>query len=338
MRRHFVIVGILVMVLAVLIYLGLDSAGLMPAVASSQATEIDWMWNLELVAMSFLFSLIVVPMFYSLVVFRRRKGDTTDAEHMEGNTRLEIAWTIVPLFIVIAYAYLGAINLAATQRVDPDAMVVRVTGLQWSWTFEYPSVGGLTVVSDELHLPVGKQVLLQMTSNDVIHSFWVPEFRVKQDLVPGRITQLRITPTLEGNYKVRCAELCGTSHAYMEKPVFVSSQADYEAWMAQQLEIAKEASQTPEGRGQALVAASGCAACHTVNGSPGIGPTWFGLLGRSETLTDGTVVVVDDAYLHESIKTPQAKIVRGFENQLMPTYGFSDEQIADIIAYIKTLR
>jgi cytochrome c oxidase subunit 2 len=177
-----------------------------------------------------------------------------------------------------------------------------------------------------------------MTSNDVIHSFWVPEFRVKQDLVPGRITQLRITPVLEGNYKVRCAELCGTSHAYMEKPVFVSSQADYEAWMAQQLEIAKEASQTPEGRGQALVAASGCAACHTINGSPGIGPTWFGLLGRNETLTDGTVVVVDDAYLHESIKTPQAKIVRGFENQLMPTYGFSDEQIADIIAYIKTLR
>ena len=338
MRRHFVIVGILVMVLAVLIYVGLDSAGLMPAVASSQAREIDWMWNLELVAMSFLFSLIVVPMAYSLVVFRRRKGDTTDAEHMEGNTRLEIAWTIVPLFIVIAYAYLGAINLAATQRVDPNAMVVRVTGLQWSWTFEYPSVGGLTVVSDELHLPVGKQVLLQMTSNDVIHSFWVPEFRVKQDLVPGRITQLRITPVLEGNYKVRCAELCGTSHAYMEKPVFVSSQADYEAWMAQQLEIAKEASQTPEGRGQALVAASGCAACHTINGSPGIGPTWFGLLGRSETLTDGTVVVVDDAYLHESIKTPQAKIVRGFENQLMPTYGFSDEQIADIIAYIKTLR
>ena len=338
MRRHFVVVGILVIIMAVLIYVGLDSAGLMPVQASAQAVDIDWMWNLEVVAMSFLFALIVVPLVYSLVVFRRRKGDTTDAEHMEGNTRLEIAWTIVPLFIVMAYAYLGAVNLAETRRVDPEAMVVKVTGLQWSWTFEYPPVNGLAVVSDELHVPVGKQVLLRMTSNDVIHSFWVPEFRVKQDLVPGRITELRVTPTLEGNYKVRCAELCGTSHAYMEKPVFVTSQEDFDAWMGQQMELAEEASQTPEGRGQALVTANGCAACHSINGAAGIGPTWFGLFGRQETLTDGSVITADDAYLHESIKAPQAKIVRGFENQLMPAYGFTDEQIADIIAYIKTLR
>ena len=338
MRRHFVIVGILVFVVSILIYIGLDSAGLMPVEASTQAADIDWMWNLEVVAMSFLFALIVVPLAYSLVVFRRRKGDTTDAEHMEGNTQLEIAWTIVPLFIVVAYAYLGAINLAATQRADPEAMVVKVTGLQWSWTFEYEPVNGLAVISDELHVPVGKQVLLRMTSNDVIHSFWVPEFRVKQDLVPGRITELRITPSLEGNYKVRCAELCGTSHYSMEKPVVVTSQEEFDAWMTDQLALAEEASQTPEGRGQALVAANGCAACHSINGSPGIGPTWFGLFGRQETLTDGSVVTVDDAYLHESIKAPQAKIVAGFENQLMPAYDFTDEQIADIIAYIKTLR
>ena len=338
MRRHFVIVGILVFVVSILIYIGLDSAGLMPVEASTQAADIDWMWNLEVVAMSFLFALIVVPLAYSLIVFRRRKGDTTDAEHMEGNTQLEIAWTIVPLFIVVAYAYLGAVNLAATQRADPEAMVVKVTGLQWSWTFEYEPVNGLAVISDELHVPVGKQVLLRMTSNDVIHSFWVPEFRVKQDLVPGRITELRITPTLEGNYKVRCAELCGTSHYSMEKPVVVTSQEEFDAWMTDQLVLAEEASQTPEGRGQALVAANGCAACHSINGSPGIGPTWFGLAGRTEELTDGSTVVADDAYLHEAISAPQAKIVAGFENQLMPAYDFTDEQIADIIAYIKTLR
>ena len=149
-------------------------------------------------------------------------------------------------------------------------MVVKVTGLQWSWTFEYPPVNGVSVVSDELHLPVGKQVLLQMTSKDVIHSFWVPEFRVKQDLVPGRITELRITPILAGNYKVRCAELCGTSHAYMEKPVIVSSQADFDTWMGEQLKLAEEAAQTPEGRGQALVAANGCVACHSINGAAGL--------------------------------------------------------------------
>jgi cytochrome c oxidase subunit 2 len=338
MQRHFVIVGILVIVMAVLIYFGLDSVGLMPVQASTQATDIDWMWNLEVIAMSFLFALIVVPLVYSLIVFRRKEGDTTDAEHMEGNTKLEITWTILPLFVVMAFAYLGAVNLAETRRVDPEAMVVGVTGLQWSWTFEYPSVNGLTVVSDELHLPVGKQVLLRMTSNDVIHSFWVPEFRVKQDLVPGRITELRITPTLEGNYKVRCAELCGTAHYSMEKPVIVSTQADFDVWLNEQLALAEEASQTPEGRGKALVAASGCSACHSINGSPGIGPTWFNLFGRQEEMTDGTVITADEAYIHESIKAPQAKIVAGFENQLMPAYDFTDEQIADITAYIKTLK
>ncbi|HEX9334177.1 MAG TPA: cytochrome c oxidase subunit II, partial [Anaerolineales bacterium] len=269
--RHFVIVGILVIVTTFLTYFGLNSAGLMPVEASAQAVPIDWLWNIELATISFLFALIVVPMVYSLVVFRRKKGDTTDAEHMEGNTRLEITWTVVPLFLVMIFAYLGAANLAETRRVDPQAMIVKVTARQWSWTFEYPAdpKSGLAVTSDELHLLVGKQVLLQMKSNDVIHSFWVPEFRVKQDLVPGRITELRITPILLGNYKVRCAELCGTSHAYMEKPVIVSSQADYDSWMAQQLEKAKQLAATPEGAGQLLVAASGCVACHSINGSAG---------------------------------------------------------------------
>jgi cytochrome c oxidase subunit 2 len=333
--RHFVIVGILVVVITVLAYVGLNSAGLLPLAASAQAGPIDWLWNLEMMTISFLFALIVAPMGYSLVVFRRRQGDTTDAEHIEGNTNLEITWTVVPLFIVMVFAFLGAGNLAEIRRVDPDAMIVNVTGFQWAWSFEYPAFG---VTSTELHVPEGRQVLLQMTSNDVIHSFWVPEFRVKQDLVPGRITQLRITPTVIGDYKVRCAELCGTSHAYMESPVVVSSQEDFDVWMGEQVELAEQAAATPEGRGQALVVANGCAACHSVNGAAGIGPTWLGLFGRQETLTDGSVITVDEEYIHESIVAPQAKIVAGFENQLMPTYNFTDEQIADIIAYIKTLQ
>jgi cytochrome c oxidase subunit 2 len=177
-----------------------------------------------------------------------------------------------------------------------------------------------------------------MTSLDVIHSFWVPEFRVKEDVVPGRITELRITPTLEGDYKVRCAELCGTSHAYMEKPVVISSQEEFDAWMLQMQEEAAEAAATPEGHGEALVAANGCAACHSTTGAQGIGPTWRGLFGHEVLLADGTTLIADEAYLAESIREPQAKIVAGFETQLMPTYGFTDEDIADIVAYIKTLR
>jgi len=311
------------------------AVGLMPVAASAQSVPIDRLLNLEWGTISFLSALILVPFTYSLVVFRRKKGDTTDATHVEGNTNLEIAWTIVPLFLVMAFAYLGAGNLAQIQRADPDAMVVKVTAQQWSWSFEYPSYG---VTSTELHLPVDKQVLLQMTSRDVIHSFWVPEFRPKQDLVPGRITQLRITPTLIGNYKVRCAEMCGTSHAYMEQPVVVTNKADFDVWMGEEVKKAEAAAATPEGRGQALVSASGCAACHSINGAVGIGPTWYGLFGSQVKISGDGTVTADEAYIHESIKAPQAKIVAGFENQLMPNYGFNDDQINDIVAYIKTLK
>jgi cytochrome c oxidase subunit 2 len=124
----------------------------------------------------------------------------------------------------------------------------------------------------------------------------------------------------------------------MEKPVVISSEAEYASWMEGQVKVARELAATPEGAGQLLVAANGCAACHTINGAPGIAPTWLGLAGSEVPLTDGSVVTADDAYLHESIKAPQAKIVAGFETQLMPTYGFSDEQIDNIVAYIKTLR
>jgi cytochrome c oxidase subunit 2 len=331
--RHFVVVGILVVVTTILTYLGLSSAGLMPIQASLQAVSIDQLWDLEVIVICFLFSLIVVPMGYSLIVFRRRKGDTTDAEHMEGNTTLEITWTVIPLITVLVFAYLGSYSLAETQRISPDAMVVKVTGRQWSWNFQYPDFG---VTTTELYLPVNKAVVLRMESSDVLHSFWVPEFRIKQDVVPGRITEYRVTPTLEGEFKVRCAEICGISHAYMESPVVVVQEVAFENWItARQSEAA--AAQTPEDRGALLVAANGCAACHTTDGSVLIGPTWRGVFGKTEELADGSTVTVDEAYIAESIKDPQAKLVKGFP-PTMPAFPFTDEEIANIIAYIKTLR
>ncbi len=331
--RHFVIAGILVIAATFLTYTGLVAANLMPVVASAQALEIDWMWNLQLIAMSFLFALIAVPMFYSLVVFRPKKGDTTDAQHIEGNTPLEITWTVIPLFVVVIFAYLGAGNLSRTLRAAPDAMVVKVVGSQWSWKFVYPDYG---VTSTELYLPENKAVLLKMESTDVIHSFWVPEFRVKQDLVPGRVTELRITPTLVGNYQVRCAELCGTAHYKMEQPVIVVDGAAFTAWVVEQQAIAAAAN-TPEARGELLVAGNGCVACHSINGAAGIGPTWFGLAGAAVELEDGATVTADDAFLTESIKDPKATVVKGFP-PTMPVYPFTVEEIADIVAYIKTLK
>jgi len=333
--RHFVIVGILVIVIAVLTYTGLTALNLMPIEASTQAIPIDWLWNLQVIAMSFLFALIIVPLVYSLFVFRRRKGDTTDAEHIEGNTPLEITWTIIPLFVVLSFAYLGAYSLGETRLVDPQAMEVNVTAQQFAFSFEYPDYG---VVSEELYLPVDKQVHLNMTSRDVIHSFWVPEFRVKQDIVPGRFTEYRINPSQAGSYKVRCAELCGASHSYMLANIQVVSQSEFDDWIAKSVAEAQAAAQTPEARGQALTVQNGCTACHTTDGSAGIGPTWLGLYDEQVELADGTTVTADDEYIKESILDPQAKIVAGFETVLMPQFQFTEEQLADIIAYLKTLK
>ena len=336
--RHFVIVAILIIALAVLTYVGLDKSGLMPIEGSEQAVIIDQLWNLELMTISFLFALIVVPLFYSLIVFRRKKGEMGDGEYFEGNTTLEITWTVIPLFIVMAFAYLGAYNLGETRRIDPQAMVINVTAQQFAFTFEYPQFG---FFSNELYLPVNEQVLLQMTSKDVIHSFWVPEFRIKQDILPGRTTEYRITPRLLTDtkpYKVRCAELCGASHAYMLADVNVVTRTEFEAWAATRQEEARQATDTPEGRGGALAAQSGCQGCHTLDGSPGAGPTWLGIYGRQEQMASGSTIVIDDAYIKESILNPQEKIVAGFENVVMPAYQFSDEQIADMIAYMKTLK
>jgi cytochrome c oxidase subunit 2 len=336
--RHFVIVGILVIVLAFLTYIGLDAVGLMPVEASAQAVIVDQLWNLELMMISFLFALIIVPLVYSLIVFRRRKGETGDGEYFDDNSTLEITWTVIPLIIVMVFAYLGAYNLGETRRVDPQAMVIDVTAQQFAFSFEYPDYG---FVSDELYLPVDKQVLFRMNSRDVIHSFWVPEFRIKQDIVPGRTTEYRITPTLlteDHPFKVRCAELCGASHAYMLADLNIVTQDEFDTWAADRREEALAAANTPEGRGETLVTQNGCLGCHTIDGSPGTGPTWLGLVGRQEQMSDGSVITIDEDYIRESILQPQAKIVSGFEGIVMPTYEFSDDQLSDIIAYMKTLK
>ena len=340
--RHFVIVGILVIVAAVGTYAGLDATGLLPVSASTQAGSastvgsIDWLWNLQVIAISFLFALIVVPLLYSLVVFKRKKGDTTDAEHIEGNTALEITWTIIPLFIVVAFAYMGAYSLREIRRVDPQAMVVKVHARQFSWSFEYPEYGGF--VSDELRLPINRQVLLEMDSTDVIHSFWVPEFRLKQDVVPGRVTELRITPDLLGSYKVRCAELCGAAHYNMRAGVIVASESDFTQWaMGQQAAFA--AAQTPEGKGEILVKSNGCLGCHSIDGKVLVGPSWQGLLGSQVQLSDGSTVSATEDYIKESILQPASQIVAGFEGaSAMPSFTFTDEELSYIIAYLQSLK
>jgi cytochrome c oxidase subunit 2 len=275
-------------------------------------------------------------------VFHRKKGETGDGEHMEGNTTLEISWIVIPLIIVIWLGIIGAGNLRDIRAVDPQAIEINVIAQQWAWQFNYPQ--GFT--SDKLYLPVNQQVVLKMQSRDVLHSFWVPEFRIKQDVVPGRIEDYRVTPNLIGNYKVRCAELCGTNHSGMEKEVIVLSQADYKKWLDDRTAIAIIAKKTEDAdpnpsaaRGETLYNTNGCKACHSLDGSKGIGPTWKGLFGSQVPLAEppGLVVTADDAYLFESIKFPSKKIVDGFRPG-MPDFGLTDKKIRDLVAFIKTVK
>ena len=338
--RHFVIITVLVVIVAFVSYLALNSLGLMPVEASAQSIPIDWLFDLEIKLISFFFALIMVPLVYSLVVFRRKEGDESDAFHIEGNTPLELTWTAIPLIIVIALGIIGADNLRQVRTVDPQALEIKVVAFQWGWRFEYPQ--GFS--SNKLLLPINRQVVLKMESQDVLHSFWVPEFRVKQDVVPGRIEEYRITPIRIGDYKVRCAEICGASHSYMEAPVNVISQANYDTWLTEQTAIAQAEALASAGkpdakRGEKLYQESGCKACHSLDGARGVGPTWKGLFNAQVELADGSTVIADDAYIIESVKVPGAKTVEGFPANAMPSFGYlTDGQVADLAEFIKTLK
>ncbi len=335
--RHLILAAILVLIVTAGLIFGLEQVRLLPIAASLQAQPIDAMFRLEFQVIAFLFALIVVFMVYSIVVFRRKAGDTTDARHVEGNTKLEVTWTIIPLITVLAFSFLGARSLAETQAIGDNIIEIDVIGSQWSWRFEYPAQG---IVSNELRLPEGRQALLHLSSTDVIHSFWVPEFRVKQDALPGGedfVRDLRVTPTLIGEYKLRCAELCGLQHAYMEAPVIVVSDADFQVWVAEETGLSTD----PVVRGEKWYTTYGCNACHSLDGSIVVGPSWLGLYGSEVQFSDGTTTTADDAYIIESIRNPAARNVEGFAQGLMPqniAEKMTDDQIRDVIEFIKTLK
>ena len=332
---HFVIVGILVIVSTAAIFYGLRSLELLPTQASDQAIIIDNLLDIHWFFIAFFLSLIVVFMLYSLVVFRRKSGELGDGDHFEGNIRLEIIWIIFPLIIVVGMGIVGVDTLEQISRRDPGALEINVIAEQWGWVFEYPEYELSTTV---LALPVDRQVVLKLRSNDVIHSFWVPEFRVKQDVLPGGkefVRELRITPNLIGEYKLLCAELCGFGHADMRSDVLVLSNPDYLVWI--QSQSCQGSEQVCNGKQWATD--FGCAACHSFDGSSNTGPTWQGLFGATMPMEGGDLVVVDEDFLHESIIDPMANIHEGF-NPVMPTaYGelLTDQQIEDLVAFIKSL-
>ena len=338
--KHFIVAALLVVVLMVGSYFLLsflvNNGQILPEQASLQAIPIDELFRLDFIVIAALFSLIVGLMIYSIIAFRRRRDDQSDGPHVEGNTTLEVVWTGIPLIFVLFLAYYGSAALGKTMAADPKPLRVDVIGSQWSWRFEYPDYG---IISTDLVLPVNKQALLNISSTDVIHSFWVPEFRVKQDALPGEgfERELRVTPNKTGDYKVRCAELCGTEHYSMLAPVKVLSQSEFDGWVESQT---GSVSEDPVVRGQVLAQQFGCLACHSIDGSELVGPTWMGVFGSTEMLDDGSSILVDQNYLFKSIRNPGIQIVDGYQN-LMPesiAAGMTDEQIEDVIAFIESLK
>ncbi len=346
--KHAVAVAVLTLVTTVGLYFLFRWMFTLPTAASTQAEPIDTMFQSHFIMMAFLFAFIMVMMFYSVAVFRRRPDDTEDGPHIHGHTGLEIAWTVIPTLVVVSFGIYGTIVLGNITSAQNNEMVVSVVGQQWSWSFEYPEQD---VKSARLVLPVGQPVLLELESTDVLHSFWVPEFRVKQDLVPGQVKELRITPTKLGSYRLRCAEICGTSHSQMLADVEVVSQADFEQFL---IDAAFRYSDlSPEERGQQFYTDLGCNGCHSLDGTAGAGPTWQGIYQRQEALTDGTTITVDEEYIRNSILNPNEQIVQGFNPNVMPqnfgeridaleaqisaSEGADLDVIADLIAYMQTL-
>jgi cytochrome c oxidase subunit 2 len=314
----------------------LQDLPLFPEQASTFAPQVDALYFFA-VGVSVVFGgLIFFLVIYFAVKYRRRNPDDPPPPQFRTDRRLELVWTVVPLAITMIIFYWGASLYFTMMRPPRDALEILVVGRQWMWKFQHPD--GQREIN-ELHVPLGRPVKLTLASEDVIHSFFVPAFRVKMDAVPGQYTSVWFEPTRTGRFHLFCAEYCGTQHSGMIGRVTVLEPQAYQAWLDGARPGA--APETPEGspvaEGQKLFQNLGCASCHHLERQD-IGPVLTNLFGSQVRLQSGRTVTADENYLRESILRPEAKVVAGFTTQ-MPSYQgrVNEEQLLQLIAYIKSL-
>ena len=298
-----------------------------PEQASSFAGEVDALY-LYLVAITLFFSLTITTLIIFFAVRYRRRDPGELPRPRAGSLPLEVMWTVIPLMIAMTIFAWGASVYFRLYRAPQEAMEIYVVGKQWMWKFQH-ATGQREI--NELHVPLGARVKLTMTSEDVIHSLYVPAFRVKTDVLPGRYTQMWFEATKAGRYYLFCAEYCGTNHSGMGGYVEVMEPTDFQQWLA------GGASESAAAQGGKVFQERGCASCHQEDRA-GRGPVLKGIFGKPQELTNGQTVTVDEAYVRESILDPHAKLAAGF-GPLMPIYRgqLSEEQVLQLIAYIRSL-
>jgi cytochrome c oxidase subunit II len=303
---------------------------LFPHQASIQAGQVDALYFF-MVAVTAFFSLLIAGLIVFFAVKYRRRSDDEVGVAIHGSLALELLWTVIPLFIAMGMFGWGAKVFFDLSRAPAGAMEVFVVGKQWMWKVQHAS--GQREIN-ELHVPVGRPVKLIMGSEDVIHSYYIPAFRVKADVIPGRYNTLWFQATKPGKYHLFCAEYCGTKHSGMIGSVVALEPADFQTWLS-----GGAVTDSPVAAGEKLFQSLTCINCH-LQGSQGQGrgPVLNNLFGHEVELQGGGKVLADEAYIRESIVMPQAKIVAGFPPIMPPFQGMvSEEQLLQLIAYIKSL-
>jgi cytochrome c oxidase subunit II len=302
---------------------------LVPESASSFSWKVDALY-FYLSGVTLFFTLLISGTLIFFVIRYRRRTPYEIPRPITGSHKLETVWTVIPFVIAMTMFVWGA-RVYFDQYKRPDnAMEVYVVGKQWMWKLQH-ATGQREI--NELHVPVGRKVKLIMTTEDVIHDFFVPAFRTKADVVPGRYTTLWFEATKPGRYHLFCAEYCGMNHSGMTGSVIVMEPRDFDNWLS-----GNTGTTTPAAAGQQLYSTLGCASCHGANGEGGRGPLLAGLFGRDTPLTNGTTIKADEGYIRESIVNPQAKLVAGF-GPIMPTFQgqVSEDQLMQLVAFIKSL-
>jgi cytochrome c oxidase subunit 2 len=279
----------------------------------------------------FLLGLITFLMVYFVIHYRR--GKHPQPADIEGSTWLEVTWTVIPTLIVLTMFYYGLTGFEFLKKVPPGAMVVKVIARQWSWLFQYENGAQDT----QLRVPVGKPVKLLLTSQDVIHGFYAPAFRIKQDAVPGMTNYLWFQPTQTGTFDVMCSQYCGLEHSHMLTKILVLPEEEFGKWYQEKKGVVAAKGPPP---GEELYLTKGCAACHSIDGSSRVGPTWKGLYRKQiKVMTAGKerTVIADEAYLRRSIEDPNADISMGYP-PIMPKEELTEEETKGLLNYIESLK